>query len=309
MRCVILGGAGFIGSHLAEALLAMGHQVRIFDRPDRDRIETFSWHGDVEWVEGDFVNPHDTKRALAGQEIVYHLVSTTLPKNSNDNPGYDLDSNVMGSLDMLKLAVSQGIRKVVFVSSGGTVYGLPLQTPIPETHPTDPVCAYGIGKLAIEKYLHLFHVLHGLDYCVLRLSNPFGERQRIPAAQGAVTTFLYRALTNQDIEIWGDGSVVRDYVYIGDAVRALVNALDYAGVERVINIGSGTGRSLNEILTRIEKLLGRPVQRKYVAGRKFDVPVSVLDVARARAALGWYPRMTFEEGLQRTAEWLRRKQS
>lgn len=304
MKCAILGGAGFIGSHLAEALLAAGHRVRVFDRPDRDRLGGFAWRHEVEWAEGDFVNPYDTERALAGQEVVYHLVSTTLPKNSNDNPVYDVESNVVGSLNMLGLAVRLGIGKVVFISSGGTVYGVPQEVPIKETHPTDPVCSYGIGKLAIEKYLHLFQVLHGLDYCVLRLSNPFGERQRIASAQGAVTTFLHRALKGETIEIWGDGSVVRDYVYIGDAARALVSAIDYGGAERVINVGSGEGKSLNDILAAIEQLLGRPVERRYAAGRTFDVPVSVLDICRARQALGWRPATPFAEGLERTARWL-----
>lgn len=304
MRCVLLGGAGFIGSHLAAALLSAGHAVRIFDRPDRDRVEEFSWRGDVEWVEGDFVNPADTERALAGQEVVYHLVSTTLPKNSNDNPVYDVESNLVGSLNMLELAVRHGISKVIFISSGGTVYGIPQQIPIPETHATDPLCSYGIGKLAVEKYLYLFHVLRGLGYCILRLSNPFGERQRIASAQGAVTTFLHRALTEQLIEIWGDGNVVRDYIYIGDAVQAMTAAIDARADGQVINVGSGAGQSLNDILGAIEQLLNRPIQRRYTAGRQFDVPVNILDITRAQSVLGWRPRVSFAEGLARTGHWL-----
>jgi UDP-glucose 4-epimerase len=310
MKCVLLGGAGFIGSHLATSLLSAGHAVRIFDRPQRDtehvRTQQFSWHADVEWVEGDFTNPVDTERAIAGQEIVYHLVSTTLPKTSNDNPLYDVESNLGGSLNMLRLAVRHAVRKVIFISSGGTVYGVPRQIPIVETHPTDPVCSYGIVKLAIEKYLRLFHAQHGLGYCVLRLANPFGERQRIASAQGAVTTFLQRALRQQVIEIWGDGSVVRDYIYIADAVEAMTAAMAAQADAQVINVGSGAGQSLNDILGAIEKLLGRPVERRYAAARQFDVPVNILDISRARSLLGWHPRVAFAEGLARTAEWLSR---
>lgn len=304
MKCVILGGAGFIGSHLAAALLQEGHRVRIFDRPDRDRVQPFDWRDDVEWLEGDFVNPADTEHALAGQEIVFHLVSTTLPKTSNENPAYDVASNLGGSLGMLQLAVRHELKKVIFVSSGGTVYGVPRQIPIPETHATDPLCSYGICKLAVEKYLHLFQTLHGLDYCVLRLSNPFGERQRIASAQGAVTTFLRKALNREMIEIWGDGSVVRDYIYVGDAVQAMIAATNRLADVRVINIGSGLGQSLNDILTAIEQLTGRAVRRSYVAGRPFDVPANVLDITRARDTLGWQPRVSFAEGLARTARWL-----
>jgi UDP-glucose 4-epimerase len=314
MKCVLLGGAGFIGSHLAATLLSAGHAVRVFDRPqretehetERDRAQQFSWRADVEWVEGDFVNPMDTERALADQEIVYHLVSTTLPKTSNDNPLYDIESNLGGSLNMLQLAVRHDIRKVIFISSGGTVYGMPRQIPISETHPTDPLCSYGIVKLAVEKYLHLFHAQHGLGYCVLRLANPFGERQRIASAQGAVTTFLQRALKEQPIEIWGDGSVVRDYIYVGDAVEAMAAAIDARSDAQVINVGSGAGQSLNDILGAIEKLLGRTVARRYAAARQFDVPVNILDISRARSLLGWHPRVAFAEGLARTAQWLSR---
>ena len=304
MKCVILGGAGFIGSHLAPALLAGGHSVRIFDRPDREQVAAPVWRNDVEWVEGDFVNPVDGQRALAGQDVVYHLVSTTLPKSSNDNPVYDVESNLIGTLGMLQLAVRLNIRKVIFASSGGTVYGVPRAIPIPETHATDPLCSYGICKLAIEKYLQLFHTLHGLAYCVLRMSNPFGERQRIASAQGAVTTFLHRALKGECIEIWGDGSVVRDYLYIADAVQAMTAAMLPQADAQVINVGSGAGQSLNDILAAIERLMGGPVERRYTPARQFDVPSNILDITRAQSLLGWRPAFSFDEGLARTAQWL-----
>ena len=177
-RVLITGGAGFIGSHLAEALLAQGHEVRIFDRPHiQIPAELKECHG-IEWMQGDFLSVADIQAAVDGVELIFHLVSTTLPKNSNDDPGYDVGTNVIGSLHLLDAAVRLGIRKIVFISSGGTIYGIPGQIPIPETHPTDPLVSYGISKLAIEKYLKLYHELHGLDYAVLRVANPYGERQR-----------------------------------------------------------------------------------------------------------------------------------
>lgn len=304
MKCAILGGAGFIGSHVAETLLGAGHEVRVFDRPDRSRVVPLPFRERVEWLEGDFVNPVDAERAVAGCDAVLHLVSTTLPKSSNENPVYDVETNVVGTLRLLDLCRRHGVRKVVFISSGGTVYGVPREVPIPETHPTEPTCSYGIGKLAIEKYLHLHHLLHGLDYCALRVANPYGERQRVASAQGAVTVFLDRALRGEPIEIWGDGSVVRDYVYVGDVARAFAAALDYAGPERVINVGSGEGRSLNDVVAVIEATLGRTVTVNHLPGRRFDVPANVLDIALARARLKWRPETPFADGIARTAGWL-----
>jgi UDP-glucose 4-epimerase len=307
MKCLVLGGGGFLGSHLCEALLAQGYAVRIFDRPNLLRFKSFQNTDAVEWVEGDFINREHVAQAVSGCDIIYHMISTTLPRSSNENPAYDVETNVIGTLHLLEAAQRNKIKKTIFVSSGGTVYGIPQEIPIPETHPTEPICSYGIGKLAIEKYLNLFHLLHGTEYCVLRLANPFGERQRIAAAQGAVAVFLYKALRNEAIEIWGDGSVLRDYFHVSDAVSAMTKALTYEGSSSVFNIGSGVGQSLNEILDAIEVLLGSNVKRIYLPARAFDVPISVLDISKAVKYLNWHPQLSFAEGLSRTAQWLKSK--
>src|SRR5688572_3044196 len=303
--CLVLGGAGFIGSHLAEALAQEGHRVKLFDRPHVDRLPLFARQHGFEVFTGDFLNPQALAPALRGTEVVYHLVSTTLPKTSNDNPLYDIESNVLGSLRLLALCREHGVRKVVFVSSGGTVYGLPRAVPLDESHPTEPICSYGIHKLAVEKYLHLAHRLHGLDYCILRPANLYGPRQRLDIAQGAVGVFLDRALRDQPIQIWGDGSVVRDYVYVSDAVEAIVKTAGFEGEPRIFNLGSGVGASLNQLIGEIRNLLGRPVRVEYTEARAVDVPVSVLDCTLARRHLGWSARTSLSEGLQRTCEWLR----
>lgn len=304
-RCLVIGGLGFIGSHLIDTLLQNGHRVRCFDRPHVQPLaHMHAAHPAFELCEGDFASEADVARAVEGCSVCFHLVSTTLPKSSNNDPVFDVETNVLGTLRLLNHAVRQGVRKVVFVSSGGTVYGTPIETPIPETHPTQPVCSYGIGKLTIEKYLHLFHHLHGLDYTVLRLANPYGERQRTHASQGAVAVFLGKVLRGETIEIWGDGSVVRDYVYIGDVVDALLKAMHLGGSDQVFNIGSGRGHSLNELLAAIETVTGRRAERRYLRPRAFDVPVSVLNITKARHALGWAPVVPFEKGLARFATWL-----
>lgn len=304
-KCLVLGGRGFIGAHLVDALLARGYFVRCFDRPHVTPLgEAHLSNQRFELFEGDLLSEADVIEAVQGCDVCFHLVSTTLPKSSNADPVFDVESNVLGTLRLLSHAIQSGLKKVIFVSSGGTVYGVPTQLPIPETHPTDPLCSYGIVKLTIEKYLWLFHQLHGLDYRVLRISNPYGPRQRTHASQGAVAVFLGKVVRGEPVEIWGDGSVVRDYVYIADVVDALLLALETNSDKQVFNIGAGRGLSLNEMLDAIEKVTGRVAERHYSPGRAFDVPESVLCIAQARQHLGWSPNVSFEQGLERFAAWL-----
>lgn len=295
-----------MGTHLCRALLNLGYPVRAFDRPVPPELSADRLRGPIEWVYGDFLNRKDVVAAVQGCEIIFHLISTTLPKNSNDNPIYDVESNLIGTLALLEAARTAQVKRLIFASSGGTVYGKPEDLPITESHAQNPICAYGITKIAIEKYLHLYHELHGLNYLILRIANPFGEEQRPDAAQGAIAVFLNRALNGETIEIWGDGSVTRDYVYVGDVTQAFVQALDYHGECRVMNIGSGRGHSLNEILSVMEDALGRPVARTYLPARPFDVPVNVLDSSRAKDLLGWVSHTSLRDGLLRTVEWLKR---
>lgn len=304
MKVTVFGGGGFIGSTICDRLLADGHQLKIFERP---RVPPYRKFGDsevVEWVEGDLSSGSDVLEAVTGSNAVLHLVSTTLPKSSNDDPIYDVQSNVVASLHILNAMVARGLQRIVFISSGGTVYGRPQYLPIDERHPTNPVVSYGITKLAIEKYLQMYEAIHGIRGVTLRVANPYGERQRIETAQGAVGVFLNRALKGLPIEIWGNGTVTRDYIYVGDVADAFVKALAYEGTERVFNISSGEGMSLNQLLAALEVTLGREVERRYLDGRPFDVATSVLCNRLAREELGWSPSVSMQEGLRRTANWM-----
>ena len=306
MHCLVLGGAGFIGSHIVDALVARGHRVRIFDLPN---ISTLNLKQSIESVEvlgGDFNNVNDISLALEDVDVVVHLVGTTLPGPSNENPAYDVESNVIGTLNLLKQAVARGVKKIIFSSSGGTVYGIPRSVPIPETHGTNPVCSYGITKLAIEKYLALFHHLHNLDYTILRLANPYGERQRIDNVQGAVAVFLGKTLLRQPITIWGDGSVARDYFYISDLVDAFLTVIESDPPSRIYNIAGGRARSLNDILSVIREVTGLQPVVRYTPARRLDVPVNCLDIQLAKKELGWQPEISWEEGIARTWEWLKK---
>lgn len=305
MKIVVFGGGGFIGSTIVDRLLLDGHEIRVFERPRIDPYRQFMPGERVEWLTGDLMSVHDVTNAVVGMDAVLHLVSTTLPKNSNDDPIYDVQSNLVATLQLLGAMLAQGVRKIVFISSGGTVYGNPQYVPIDERHPTEPRVSYGITKLAIEKYLLMYQHLHGIKATILRVANPYGERQRIETAQGAVGVFLSRALQGQAIDIWGDGTVTRDYIYIQDVADAFARAVVYGGPKSVFNICSGIGTSLNELIELLERVLGQRVQRNYLPARAFDVPVSVLDNSLARAELDWQPTVPMEAGVRRTAEWMR----
>jgi UDP-glucose 4-epimerase len=303
-RVVILGGGGFIGSHLAEELVTAGYPVRVFDKTNCYWGNLESILDRVEVCEGDFLNQVDVREALKGCRVVIHLVSTTVPSSSNDNPVYDIEANVVSTLRLLDEARAQQVERILFISSGGTVYGPARELPIAEDHPTEPLCSYAIGKLTIEKYLALYRNLHGLDYHVLRCSNPYGERQNPAAPQGAVAVFLGRVLAGQPVDIWGTGETVRDYLYVKDAVRAFRLVLEKRPPERVFNVGSGQGISINELVGEMRKVTGRDIQVRRKPGRALDVPANVLDTALIRRVAGWSPTVPLAEGLRRTWEWM-----
>lgn len=305
MKIIVFGGGGFIGSAIVDRLLLDGHTIRIFERPRVVPYRKFESHEPVEWVAGDLLSIHDVTDAIEGADVVLHLVSTTLPKSSNDDPIYDVQTNLVATLQMINAMVAHKVPKIIFISSGGTVYGTPKYIPMDELHPTEPKVSYGITKLAIEKYLLMYEHLYGIKSIILRVANPYGERQRIETAQGAVGVFMHRALHGLPIDIWGDGSVSRDYIYISDVAEAFAKVVFYSGKKNVFNVGSGVGTSLNELIAQIEAVLNLTISRNYLSGRPFDVPVSVLCNALAKEELGWWPQISLNEGLIRTAAWMK----
>lgn len=302
MRAVVVGGNGFIGSHLVDALLADKWLVVVYDRsPERYRPPLAR----VEYVLGELGNTDLVSSVLRRGDVVFHLASTTIPQSSNDAPTFDIRSNLVDTVPLLKECVKAQVSKVVLFSSGGAIYGVPESLPVGEQHPTNPICSYGIVKLALEKYLHLFRHLYGLPYVVLRPSNPYGERQRPDGDQGAIAVFLGRIAQNQPVTIWGDGSTVRDYFYVSDLADACIVAASSATDLCVFNVGSGQGIALNTLLKSIESVLQVSVDVKRLSSRRFDVPEMVLDTTRARSALNWRPQTSLEAGISRTWDWVR----
>lgn len=304
MKCLVLGGGGFQGSHLSDALLDAGHAVRIFERKGIIKNNVAHILEKVEWIEGDFADSGHLEEVVKGVDVIFHLVSTTLPKTSNDNVVYDISTNLIPTLHLLEAARKNNIKKVIFFSSGGTVYGIPRNTPISEDYPTNPICSYGIHKLAIEKYLHFYYHNYGIDYAILRISNPYGERQDFHGHQGAVSVFSYKALKKEPVEIWGDGLIVRDYIHVSDVISAAVALLWYKGDYKVFNIGSGIGMSLLEVVHAIEKVVEYSVKLKFMPARDVDTPVNILDVVRAKRFLSWSPKVNFSEGIDWTVRYI-----
>lgn len=304
MKSLIVGGGGFLGKNLGRHLQSEGKSVRIFEREAYD-VGQFPTEVEAQWFFGNFASDKDITPALENIDTVFLFASSTTPKTSNDNYGFDIESNLLATIGFLEIAHKQGVKTIVFPSSGGTVYGIPISTPISEQHATDPICSYGINKLAVEKYLSLFFRMKAMQYTVLRISNPYGPYQAANTGQGVISTFIHKILHDEEIEIWGDGSVVRDYVYIDDVSRAFVAAAGNSSEKRIFNIGSGSGHSLNEILFHIENLLGKKAKKRYMEARLLDVPKNILDINMAETFLGWKPAYDLNRGLSDTLAWLR----
>lgn len=303
-RCLILGGAGFIGVNLVSKLLAHGYSVRVFDRSASGRLNLASFESEIEFIEGDFLDVPLVNHVLQDVDFVFHLVGTTLPATSNEDPLYDVESNVLGTIRLLQACVHHNVKRLIFSSSGGTIYGVPREVPVDENHPTDPVCSYGITKLTIEKYLRLFHQLHGLDYTILRTANPYGKYQNIQRKQGAVGVFMACVREGKPITICGDGSVTRDYIYVEDVAAAFVKALSQHSQYRIFNIGTGVGTSLCELLAKIERVVGVRAEIEYAPVRVCDVPINVLNSTRAQEHMNWSVETDLDSGLRETYAWL-----
>ncbi|MFC2970558.1 NAD-dependent epimerase/dehydratase family protein [Acidimangrovimonas pyrenivorans] len=302
MRVLVIGGCGFIGSHVVDHLLKSGHRVRVYDRrPEMFRPPL----PQVEYIAGDLADTAQIFEAMSGVDALIHLASTTVPATSNLDPVADITGNLISTVNLLEVLRSSSVGKIVYLSSGGTVYGVPTTDPVTETHPLHPISSYGIVKVAIENYLYMEQQLHGLQQVVLRASNPYGPRQGHTGIQGIIGTHLWRLARAEPIEVWGDGSVVRDFIHVHDLARLCVQAAE-ADISGCFNAGSGSGASIAEVVETIRATVGGDVQPVYKPGRNYDVPRVVLDIQRARDALGWAPTISLAEGIAETWDWVRR---
>lgn len=298
-KVLVLGANGFIGQNICRQLMADGYFVIAADKADSALHAFYSRYSQVDVIKCDFTS------LISDVDAVIYLVSTLLPQPSNENVERDILENLVPVIHLLEaMKQSTTCKKIIFASSGGTIYGKHDDN-IDEHSLLDPRCSYGIMKLTVEKYLSLYSDLYGLQSISLRLSNPYGPGQNINRPQGAVGIFLHKMLQNAPLEIWGDGSVVRDYVYIDDVATAFSAALSYSGHEKVFNIGSSTGTSLNELIDLLFELTSSKSIVTYSESRNVDVPSNILSVERARNHLGWAPSVSLTEGLGRLTSLMR----
>ena len=265
----------------------------------------FSGYSNVQVVPGNFFNRDDVAAVLDKADFVFHLVSTTNPATSIHDPLIDIDTNVRGTVELLQVCAAKAVRKVVFVSSGGTVYGNIDSDRIDESTLTAPLSPYAIGKLAIEHYLRYFKFITGLDYIVYRAANPYGPGQNILGKQGVVPIFMHNVLERRPVTIFGDGSMVRDYFYIDDLTRMITNSYAKAHKHDVYNLGSGQGTTVNQLVEAIENCAGYEVERVYSPMPPTYVQRSVLNIDRFIGEFALSPSTPLEEGLAQTWSHLR----
>lgn len=305
MNIIILGAAGFIGTNLTiEMAKNKADKITLVDKSIQyfENIRTMKYEN-VSFEVCDF-NVVNYDELLKSQDIVYHLVSTTVPTTSNQHISQELMGNVVFSSNLFEACVRCKISKVVFISSGGTVYGKEVDCPLKENTPTNPISSYGVQKVTIEKLLYLYNYMYGLDYRVIRLANPYGPYQRPNGILGAVTTFTYKALKGEQITVFGDGSVVRDFIYIDDAIGAIMNIVAGKNKHYTFNIGCGYGTSIKQLLEIIENAIGVPMNVVYKGGRQVDVPVNFLDITRYEKYYGKLNPINLKDGIKKTADFI-----
>ena len=303
---VLLGGAGFIGTNLVLALSAnKNNKIKIVDK-SLDFCKHIIGFGleNVSCEESAFSINTDFDKLTKDQDIVYHLISTTVPTTSNQHISDELMNNVVVTSKLLDSCVKNRIKKIVFMSSGGTVYGKTNKLPIKEDYPTNPISSYGIQKVTIEKLLYLYWYMFNLDYRIVRLSNPYGPYQRPNGILGAVTTFTYKALKKEPIVVYGNGSIVRDFIYIDDAIRGILSISDGNTEQKVFNLGCGRGTSIKELLNTISYSLNLDLDIVHYPSRSVDVPYNVLDIGRYETQFGSLNPICLCEGIKKTADYL-----
>lgn len=305
--CLVIGGNGFLGSHLVDELVARGHEVTAFDRFTA-ATENYTATGVRKFV-GDYLSNVDLSAALHGQEYLFHFLSTTSPFTVEDDPTLDVRTNVMPSVDLFELAVQAGVSRVYFASTGGAVYGNQSAQRITEETLPAPVSPYAIGKQTIEGYLRYFRLKHGLESVTFRISNPYGPRQHPGRKQGVIPIFLHRIAAGDPVEFFGDGSMVRDYIFVGDAVRMIAEAVGRETDHDVYNVGSGVGSTLSRVLELAETVTGRSVEVCRQPQPATFVQRSVLDIGRYTAEFGQQRFVSLRDGMELTWHSMRERLS
>ena len=301
MKVLVTGGAGFIGSHVVDLFVAEGHQVVVVDDLSTGKGENLNPEARFYRVD---IRSSELEKVFATEkpEVISHHAAKANVRESMEKPILYAEVNILGSLNLLELSRKYGVRKIIYASTGGAVYGEPQYLPVDEDHPINPLDPYGASKHHVEHYLYLYRANYGLAYTVLRYPNVYGPRQDPYGEAGVVAIFAHQMLQNHQAVINGSGEQERDFVYVGDVARSNLLALE-RGDGGIYNLGSGIGTSINEIFDRLKAITGYQGDKVHGPPKPGEVFKIRLDASRAREELGWVPQISLEEGLRRTVEY------
>lgn len=296
-RVLVIGANGFIGSHLVEALAQAGHIVTAFDRYRVDNIPSIA---NVKAIAGDFLSNSDLEKAVAGQKYVFHFLSTTTPATAENDPTFDLRTNVAQTIELLQLCVDASVEHFYYASTGGAIYGSQGKTHYYESDPARPVSPYGIGKLTIENYLGYFQAKHGLRSTAFRISNPYGGRQKVNRRQGLIPIALRQIAVGEPVLRFGDGEMVRDYIYIDDLVQMIAQVAGNDARHSVYNLGSSHGYSVNEVFAALRDVTGKDFEIVPMPKPPTFVDHVVLDTKRFSSEFGGVMLTNLNDGIRKT---------
>lgn len=298
----VFGATGFLGQHLLRKLVQLERKPlgasRFFDPEFTNEFST-----KIEMARMDITKSLSASAALEGVETVVQLISTSSPGLQNRNMEEDIQANVIPHIRFIRNAMESGVKRYIFVSSGGTIYGKGHTAPISEDAPTLPLNSHGLTKLMVEQYIKMHGAVDDLDFTILRLANPFGPGQVYKNGQGLIPSILTRHANKKPITIFSQGAAARDFIYIEDVIEAIVSAIDATATRKAtINIGSGRARTVLSVIEALESIMGVTFEKEHAGDRKTDVDVNVLDITRARDLLSWQPHTDFDIGLRRTVD-------
>lgn len=303
---LVIGGSGYVGSHLVSKLVATGRYVTVLGRSATPKYELPE---NVDYVAGDFAQHELINQLLDAHQEVIHLAYATVPNTSYEDPLADLLQNLPPTVQLFAEAALRG-SKLILVSSGGTVYGEANVSQLSETHETKPISPYGVTKLTLENYAHLYATTHGLKFVCVRPANAYGVGQRPFIGQGFISTAMASVMRGAPIKVFGKRGTIRDYIYVEDLASGIVSALEEGSLSEIYNIGSGVALSnldVIEALTPLMNEFGYDVSVEYMQERPFDVKVNVLNSEKLHAHTGWRPEISLDVGLKLTYDWLKRE--
>lgn len=309
MKILLLGGSGFLGINLAIKLLQnKNDSITIVDanvEHSRNVLE-ISNNKNLKFVKSNISKNTNFDDLVEGQDVIYHMLSSTVPTTSNEHIIEELEANVILTAKLLDSCVRKNVGKVVFISSGGTVYGRSTKFPFEESMETNPISSYGVQKVMIEKLFYLYYEMYKLDYRIIRLANPYGPYQRPNGILGVVSTFVYKALVDDEITVYGDGSVIRDFIFIDDAISSIIKITFNNTHFKLYNLGSGYGTSISQVIETIEKCLKKKLKINYISSRNVDVPVNFLNMSRYENEFGENNNTSLEQGVIKTTNFMKK---